>query len=110
MNILSVCLHSVGSHPLEAFNSICPRHGGTLCPACHIFVYLLEHITIILAVERLRLMRFNNRLIIDYFKQWIYSNGNFPQMIDPEIRNMNPLLGEPISAGPRNQMGCRNKR
>ena len=50
--------------------------------------YSLELITFeILAAEWLRLMRFKSWLIFDYFKHVlnIYSNGNFPQIIDPEI-------------------------
>ena len=41
--------------------------------------WILEHKTCdILAAERLRLMRFDNRLIIDSIqKPQIYSNGNF---------------------------------
>ena len=40
--------------------------------------WLLEHKTCdILAAERLRLIRFDNRLIIDSFLH-VYSNGNFP--------------------------------
>ena len=55
----------------------------------------LELITFeILAAERLRLMGFDNRLIIDCFANvvniliWLFS---FLQMIDSEVRNMNPI-------------------
>ena len=45
--------------------------------AFHQSVSALEHKTCdILAAERLRLMRFDNRLIIDSFL-YVYSNGNF---------------------------------
>ena len=44
-------------------------------------------------------------LIIDYF-QYIVDDGNFPQFIDSEMRNMNPLLGKSISRSSRNQMYC----
>ena len=45
-------------------------------------VITLELITFeILAAERLRLMEFDNRLIIDCFANVVYLNGNFLQMI-----------------------------
>ena len=47
--------------------------------------WILELITFeILAAERLRLMGFDNRLIIDWF-------GYFLQKIDSEVKNMNPI-------------------
>ena len=56
---------------------------------------IIELITFeILAAERLRLMGFDNRLIIDCFANvvniliWLFS---FLQMIDSEVRNMNPI-------------------
>ena len=56
--------------------------------------YKLELITFEnLAAERLRLMGFDNRLIIDSFANvlnihiWLFSI----QMIDSEVRNMNPI-------------------
>ena len=54
---------------------------------------LLELITFeILAAERLRLMGFDNQFIIDCFSNLvIHLYGNFLQMIDSEVRNMNPL-------------------
>ena len=55
------------------------------------FGLLIELITFeILAAERLRLMGFDNRLIIDCFAN-IYLYGYFLQMIDSEVRNMNPI-------------------
>ena len=52
----------------------------------------LELITFeILAAERLRLVGFDNRLIIDCFANVVYLDGNFLQMIDSEVRNMKPL-------------------
>ena len=50
--------------------------------------YLIELITFeILAAERLRLMGFDNQLIIDCFTNVvnIYLYGNFLQMIDSEV-------------------------
>ena len=64
----------------------------------------IELITLeILAAERLRLMGFDNRLIIDCSSNIvnILIYGNFLQMIDSEVRNMNALLGKFIS---RNEM------
>ena len=54
--------------------------------------FLVELITFeILAAERLRLMGFDNRLIIDCFANLVHLNGNFLQIIDSEVRNVNPL-------------------
>ena len=56
-------------------------------------LYLLELITFeILAAERLRLMGFNNRLIINCFAKVVnILHGYFLQIIDSEVRNMNPI-------------------
>ena len=53
----------------------------------------LELITFeILAAERLRLMGFDNRLIIDCFANVVnILICHFLQMIDSEVRNMNPI-------------------
>ena len=49
----------------------------------------LEHKTCdILAAERLRLTRFDNRSIIDSFL-YVYSNGNFPLMINDNNKKIN---------------------
>ena len=55
--------------------------------------YLLELINFeILAAERLRLMGFDDRLIIDCFcKRSKYLYGYFLQMLVSEVRNMNPI-------------------
>ena len=56
--------------------------------------YQIELITFeIAAAERLQLMRFDNRLIIDFFANVvnILGYGYFLQMIDSEVRNMNPI-------------------
>ena len=46
----------------------------------------LELITFeILAAERLRLVGFDNRLIIDCFSNVVYLNGNYLQMIDSQM-------------------------
>ena len=59
-----------------------------------IHVYRVELITFeILTAERLRLMGFDNRIIIDCFSNVvIHLYGNFLQMIDSEVRNRNPFL------------------
>ena len=75
---------------------------------------LLELITFeILAAERLRLMAFDKRLIIAMQCIDCFANvvnifyGNFLQMIDSEVRNMNALLRR--SRNERSQFIVENK-
>ena len=80
------------------------RGGGGQTAKMPAEVMMVELITFeILAAERLRLMGFDNRLIIDCSSNIvnILIYGNFLQMIDSEVRNMNALLGKFIS---RNEM------
>ena len=70
-----------------------PYNRLTLTEDMGVGVSLLELITFeILAAKRLRLMGFDNRLIIDCFANVVnILICHFLQMIDSEVRNMNPI-------------------
>ena len=74
------------------------QYSKQICQVC-----LLELITFeILAAERLRLMAFDNRLIIDCFANVVnILIWHFLQMIASKVKNMNPLLGKSISRNER---------